>query len=271
MNVLTFDPSLYIRQVVLVGCGGTGSHLARSIARMVYSMKAAGQSVPEVRFIDPDVVETANVGRQLFTQAEIGLPKAEALGRRFNFCLGLSVGWFNEAFDPGKHMDRYRGTILLGAVDNYLARRSLAQADRVLWIDCGNHRNAGQVVIGTSNNRDDLLSQLGRLHDNTIRNLPNAALLYPELLQPEPESDTAPHVSCTELMHQQEQGVLVNGFVASIAAEYLRKLLHREPITTHQTTFSGDVLAMRSTPITVEGLQSVVNSTMKVQSQLDDF
>lgn len=256
MKVYTFDPHLYLREIVLVGCGGTGSQLARAVARMIYSMKAARQSVPRVCFIDPDVVELPNVGRQLFTHAEVGLHKAEALAWRFNYSLGLSIECHNEAFDPRKHIDRNSGTILLGAVDNHLARRALAQTRDALWIDCGNHRNGGQVVIGNTNDHEAILREL-RASEESVRYLPNAALLYPELLQPdEDESAAEPDLSCAELVLQGEQGILINSFIASIAAEYLRKLLQREPITTYQTIFAGDVLSMRSTPISVGNLQS---------------
>ena len=44
MKIYTFDPFLHPKELVLVGCGGTGSQLARAVARLVYSMKAAGQS-----------------------------------------------------------------------------------------------------------------------------------------------------------------------------------------------------------------------------------
>ena len=40
MTIYTFDPHLYCRQILLVGCGGTGSQLARAIARMIYQMKS---------------------------------------------------------------------------------------------------------------------------------------------------------------------------------------------------------------------------------------
>ena len=261
MKVYTFDPHLFLRQIVLVGCGGTGSQLARVVARMIYSMKAAQQSIPRVSFIDPDVVEVSNVGRQLFTQAEVGMSKAEALARRFNYSLGLSIEWHNVAFDPGQHIERYQGTILLGAVDNHQARHTLAQTKDALWIDCGNHRNGGQVVIGNSDNREKAMDHLKLIERNTgkvnLSTLPNAALLYPQLLQPETtQPGSAPDLSCAELALAGEQGVLINGFIASIAAEYLRKLLQREPISTYQTTFTGDVLSMRSTPITLTNLQA---------------
>ena len=260
MKIYTFDPFLHPKEIVLVGCGGTGSQLARAVARLVYSMKSAGQSTPKVSFIDPDVIEPANVGRQLFIHAEVGLHKAEALARRFNYSLGLAIEWHNEAFNPVRHMDRYSGTILLGAVDNHLARRALAQAERALWIDCGNHRNGGQVVIGNTDDREAVLNGLDAASDVT-RYLPNAALLYPELLQPDEDEPTA-DLSCAELAQQGEQGVLINGFIANIAAEYLRKLLQREPITTYQTIFSGDVLSMRSTPITASSFHFLPNCNL---------
>lgn len=263
MKVYTFDPHLFLRQVVLVGCGGTGSQLARAIARMIYSMKAARQSVPRVCFVDPDVVELPNVGRQLFTHAEAqaGLPKAEALARRFNYSLGLSIEWHNQAFDPRKHIERSSGTILLGAVDNHSARQALAQAREALWIDCGNHRNGGQVVIGNTGDHEAVLDNLKAVEGDgaktSLSTLPNAALLYPDLLQPEAaKPEVEPNLSCAELALQGEQGVLINGFIASIAAEYLRKLLQREPISTYQSVFTGDVLAMRSTPITLANLRA---------------
>ena len=252
MTIYTFDPHLYCQKILLVGCGGTGSQLARAIARMVYQMKHAGQSTPQVAFIDPDVVEHKNVGRQLFTYAEAdaGIHKAEALARRFNFSLGLNIAYYNEAFSVEKHIERGGNTIVLGAVDNHLARQELSRLKDSIEIDCGNHHNSGQVIIGNTASMDKVQEhfEYAQKHDcKTVSYLPYATTVYPSLLEPEPEPDTT--LSCAELTQQGEQSVLINGFIASIAAEYLRKLLHREPITTHCTTFTGDVLSMRSMPI----------------------
>ena len=87
--ILTFDPGRYVSEVILVGCGGTGAQLARAIARISRMMQDAGKTVPHLRFIDPDVIEQKNIGRQLFTDAVIGQNKAVALARRFNMALGL--------------------------------------------------------------------------------------------------------------------------------------------------------------------------------------
>ena len=54
MNV--FDPMIHISTITLVGCGGTGGQLARTIARIVYDMKQRRMHAPKIRLIDPDIV-----------------------------------------------------------------------------------------------------------------------------------------------------------------------------------------------------------------------
>jgi tRNA A37 threonylcarbamoyladenosine dehydratase len=58
---------------------------------MVYDMKAARLHTPQIILIDPDKVEQKNVGRQLYTEADVGQPKAHVLMRRFNMALGLDI------------------------------------------------------------------------------------------------------------------------------------------------------------------------------------
>ena len=55
--------------VTIVGCGGTGSAAAEYLAR-------AGVNL---RLIDRDIVEKSNLQRQLYTEEDIGRPKADAL------------------------------------------------------------------------------------------------------------------------------------------------------------------------------------------------
>src|SRR5258708_2641255 len=143
-----FNPDNNLSEIVLVGLGGTGSQWARSICRIVYDLRRRRQHIPAIRFVDPDKVEDKNVGRQMFTQADVGHYKAEILARRFNLAMGLNISWHNEPFDAEKHTRGY-GTLLCGAVDNHLARIELARA-RGVWIDSGNAVSSGQVVIGCS-------------------------------------------------------------------------------------------------------------------------
>ncbi|MCP4207126.1 MAG: hypothetical protein GY767_08805 [Shimia sp.] len=244
----TFDPHQHVRQIVIAGLGGTGSQLARSVARMVYDMRRRRQHTPELLFVDPDVVEARNVGRQLFTPADAGHPKAESLARRFNYALGLDIAWANQPLDSQRHVAR--GTVVLGAVDNHAARAEMARAEGVIWIDCGNHFASGQVAIGNTGDREQVMH---RMRSGRYFYLPHAGLLFPALLQPEPEGQGAPTrepaASCAQLVENGQQHLLVNDFMALAAAQYLYQLLHRQPITSFLTYVNSRDLSMCSLPI----------------------
>lgn len=240
-----FDPHLHLREVVIVGAGGTGAQIARSVARMIYDMRRAQLHPPALRLIDPDVVSEKNVGRQLFTAADVGQPKALVLMRRFNLALGLEVSAVVEPFDSARHLTGSDHSVLLiGAVDNEEARRSLAAAEGVLWLDCGNFTNAGQVILGNTGNREWVLRQM-EADTPVYRYLPHATLLFPQLLEPEPPTIALPH-SCGDLMAVGEQGLVVNDLIAAIASQYIWKLLYRQPIQSFASFMDGDSLAVRS-------------------------
>jgi PRTRC genetic system ThiF family protein len=232
-TVFTYDPPYYFKQIVVVGLGGTGSQVARCIARLLYHRQQKRQQVPQVLFVDPDVVEPQNVGRQMFTVADIGQPKAAVLARRFNMALGLSIAWCNEPVNSQKHLPS--GSLVCGCVDNHQARAEIARAQHIVWLDAGNGYDFGQIILGDSGDRDEVLEGLSEAQPGRCRHLPHAGLLFPALLRPEPEASPSPPLSCAELMLRDEQHLFVNDFVGNIAAQYLYRLLNRESITTFAT------------------------------------
>jgi PRTRC genetic system ThiF family protein len=248
----TFDPMDNFKAIVLGGIGGTGSQLARSIARILYDLKQRGKHVPSLHLVDPDIVESKNVGRQFFTPADVGLPKAQVVGQRLNLALGLNISWSVEPLDAKRHIPSH-GAIVCGAVDNHIARREIACSHAGCWIDAGNHRTSGQVIIG---NTGDLALVQRSIQSGHYSYLPHAGLLFPELLEPEPLISTPePTISCAELVEQGEQNLLINDAMALVAARYVSNLLNREPITTFMTYVDLDGLVMRSLPICPEELR----------------
>lgn len=232
-TVFTYDPPYQFNQVVVVGLGGTGSQVARCIARLLYHRQEKRQHIPQVLFVDPDVVEPHNVGRQMFLASEIGQPKAAVLARRFNMALGLSIAWCDQPVDSQKHLPH--GSLVCGCVDNHSARAEIARAQNIVWLDTGNGYDFGQVILGDSGDRFQVLDGLQHAQQGRCRHLPHAGLLFPELLQPEPEAPPSPPLSCGELVLRDEQHLYVNDFVGSISAQYIYRLLSREPITTFAT------------------------------------
>lgn len=257
MNV--FDPHLFVRRLTLVGVGGTGAQVARSVGRILYAMKRDRMQTPELVLIDPDRVEEKNVGRQLFAPSDVGQYKVEVVGRRLNLALGLDVRWIPDAVDAKRHFERYGANVVISCVDNHVARREMHQIDGVL-IGAGNHRDSGQVYIGNVGDAEQMRRHLDG-HDGRYAYLPKEGLLFPALLEPEPaeSSQPAPNASCADLVAMGEQHLLINDLIATIVSGYVYKLLHRQPITTFLTYASLDGLTVRSLPICRDELSTYLS------------
>ncbi len=224
-------------KLVLVGCGGTGSWLGGGIARVAWELKRMGRQV-EVQFWDFDRVEPQNVPRQLFTPCEIGLYKAEALALRYSAAWGINIAAYTHPFDASRlqvkgyyYSHSQPLTILLGAVDNANARRSIAatlenndrNAPSKWWLDCGNSKSSCQVLIGTHNQPEELREAF-TLSCNA---LPSPVLQHPELLEPLPEElpGTSGKLSCAELVAANAQSMTINKLASSLAEDMLIRLL----------------------------------------------
>jgi PRTRC genetic system ThiF family protein len=250
-----FDPNLYIKTVTIVGIGGTGAQVARTVGRIVYDMQRSRKHSPQIVLIDPDTIEEKNVGRQLFSPSMLGKNKAEAVGKMLNLALGLDVRWLPDAVDPVRHFERYGSNLVISCVDNHEARKTIHQINGVI-LGAGNHENSGQVCIGNCDDPEQMRCNLdGR--DGKYAYLPKEGLLFPELLQPETVTvpKPAPNVSCAELVMEGSQHLLINDWMASIVGSYIYKLLHRQPITSFLTFINADDFVVQSKPICREELE----------------
>lgn len=247
-----FDPHLYLRKIAIIGLGGTGSDVARIVARILYDMKRNHHHIPELVLIDPDRVEEKNTGRQMFSPSDIGQYKAEVVGKRLNYALGMETSWILDPVSAKDHFQGYNSQIVISCVDNYLARQEIHKIQGIL-IGGGNHRNSGQVTIGSCDD-PDLIKR--HLDEEKIRYLPKEGLLFPALLEPEPEAEVKPDTrSCAELLASGEQDLLINNWVAMVIGQYLYKLLHRQPIHSFLTYINADSIGIRSLPIKREELE----------------
>lgn len=251
-------------QIVLVGCGGTGGYIAQHLARLAAHRKAAGLPYVHLVFMDGDTVEDKNIGRQLFSAAEIGRNKAKTLAARFNAAFGLTIQavpymataqLLNSRWQSNRRGDI---NILIGAVDNPEARRLFAtQLGHVapsgwrLWMDCGNHEHAGQVSLGNVARSEQMLGSI-KLGGSLCAALPGPHLQDPDLLS-DPEQPLV-RADCAAAMEDGRQSLMINSLVAGIASEYVRQLLFDGRVTSFRTVVDAQSLSMRSTPITPETL-----------------
>lgn len=136
-------------RVVVVGAGGTGGRLIPALMQVV----RRGDSVA---IVDGDHVEDRNLARQNFRARDIGVNKAEVMAARYRrdgiHTEAYAAMLTNENVGPilrGGHGEAHR--IILGCVDNWRARRVMDAAVNSsmgnLWIDGGNERRGGQVLL----------------------------------------------------------------------------------------------------------------------------
>jgi len=263
MKVFAYEGAWQIDHIVIVGTGGTGSALARLVARMLWHRSQLGQSVPTLILVDPDVVELKNVIRQGFAPSDVGAFKSQAIALRYSLAYGLPIQYVTEAFDHAKHLPS--GSILVDCTDNHLARREIVkgiESVKCTTVSCGNSTTFGQTILGSEGDRAKLETMIAnmesdeppiRLRDGLFHScyhLPHFGLIYPELLEPEPTPLHAPDLSCADLVAAgNEQHPMVNEQVALIAAGYVFKLLHRIPLTCFMTTLDLHNFTVTSLPI----------------------
>ena len=231
------------------GVGGNGAQMAACLARLDIAMRALGHphGLHVVAF-DADRVSEANVGRQIYSAADIGQYKSIVSVHRLNLFYGLDWSAVPQRYEVAQEARPYgRGAdILISCVDSRAARRQLHRIafDRFsgfrYWLDLGNTESTAQVVLGQPANRQT--DSLG------AERLPCVTELFPELLDADVPDDDRP--SCSVRMSLASQGLFVNDVAVRYAAQLLYELFSRGRIAAHGVVVNLD--SKRSGPIEVD-------------------
>ena len=140
-------------RVVVVGAGGTGGRLIPPLMQVL-------RRGDTVAIVDGDHVEDRNLARQNFRSRDIGVNKAEVMAARYRR-EGIAVEAYASMLTETNASHILAGTdrnvggrIVLGCVDNWRARRLMdtltRSAGNRLWIDGGNERRGGQVLLSAT-------------------------------------------------------------------------------------------------------------------------
>jgi len=238
--------------ITVVGCGGTGGFVAEGLCRLLI------QRLGRILLVDHDVVEEHNLLRQNFYSEDLGQFKAKALAlrlaSRFRRPVRYSVLPWAEGSQAGVY-DRSSG-IIVGCVDNHIARRALAAgfehyhgggSRHIWWLDAGNSQESGQLILGNSTSRNLEMSFLQG--PDIARALPLPSVQQPALLEPawEPEPVAA---DCAQAIEAGNQSPTINQVMASLALEYVRQLLAGTltSMATYVDTRAGTMSAVPATP-----------------------
>lgn len=199
----------------VIGAGGTGSKLLTALMEIDHSLIELGHPGLFVRLWDDDIITTANLGRQRFSKSEIGLYKSVALINRVNRCEGTNWKAETQKFEKnslGKLPEFVQATIYITCVDNVRARFGVAEILKELsnrrnhrdqpkyWVDFGNGKHTGQVILSTVGD----IKQPNSEKYETVANLAFISEEYGDLLKQSEQTDNTPSCSLAEALEHQD-------------------------------------------------------------------
>lgn len=224
--------------VNVIGCGGTGSQVMQYLGRMQHALVALGHPGLDCRVWDPDTVTEANLGRQLYTENDIGNWKSWIQTERINRFFG--VNWsanflpWNEEHNSNLHP----ANITITCVDNFKARlfvnqylkdhedKDTHQQRPFYWIDCGNSNTFGQVIIGS----------IGKDTRKGSKRMKTVIELYGDSIAKGQLEDVQDQPSCSLAEALIHQDLMICPTIATYAMQILWKLF-RTPRTNVQGLF----------------------------------
>ncbi len=227
----------------LAGCGGTGTLLLGDLARVYKALRSLGHPGFGVTAFDPDHVSPANLGRQLFSESDIGRNKAVVTITRLNQFYGL--GWKAEpVYFSSRYALNSRAEFLMTAVDTAKVRIEISRFKEkyLYWLDCGNTKDTGQVVLGTGREIKQPRTK------GAMKYLPSVTDLYD--LAAVNDDDQGPSCSLADALEKQD--IMINRDIASLALKIFWKMIRHGGIHCHGGFVDLD--ALRSTPLNIDPL-----------------
>ena len=210
--------------ISLVGVGGTGSQTLTSLARINHALLTLGHPGLHVRAYDNDEVTEANIGRQLFSESDIGLNKANVLVTRINRFLGIDWECVQDLYGTGQEEPE---NIIISCVDSVKSRTLIGNSiegrsgidyrRRLYWLDFGNGTNFGQVVLGTLG----IIEQPQSKKYEVVSGLKTVTEFF-DLTQVD-EKDSGPSCSLAEALRKQD--LFINSTLSQLGCALLWKLI----------------------------------------------
>ena len=246
--------------VNLIGAGGNGSEMLRELAKMNYSMTALGHPGIHVTLYDDDKVSPFNRGRQEFAETEIGLYKSVVLINRANRFYGTNWKAVNSQFRSDNYKrftNRGMANIFISCTDSASSRFDIAEALKQIriaskwernkalyWMDLGNSRFTGQVILSTLCEIEQPSSEKYR----PIAMLPIITEEFEELLKAQDDTNEP---SCSTAEALEKQDLYINPVVVNFACTLLWQFL-RNGLTENRGVFVN-LETFQTQPIKITG------------------
>jgi len=251
-------------RVALIGCGGTGSQFLSGLARIHYAMCEVGHPYGlEVTAYDPDTVSASNIGRQLFSPADIGINKAVLLIHRLNTFYGLDWEAVPAKFNGQGQYGHVSPDIIVTSTDTRRSRREIAkylkQSGVKYWLDMGNREKDGQVILG-----EPFHPYYEKKKDRPMR-LPTVTELYPGILDESIPEDDTPSCSLAEALERQD--LFINQGVATFGLQLFWSLFRQGGLNFHGYFINLASGRVTNLPVDQEVWKRFVPKRMRLRSK----
>lgn len=223
--------------------------------------------------VDHDRVEPHNLRRQNFFEDDVGKFKSQALAERLSRQYGRPVAYSIYPFDPDLAEEAFGGGglyqraaqgLIIGCVDNAAARKDIARGMQFgsWWLDAGNNRDSGQVLIGDVKDVEQLEGAFSK-DVMEVAHLPMPSMQAPSILIPPAWQETR-QMDCAEAVEADEQSPLVNQAMAMLVLQFVHRLLQGSLtwMSAYIDLDAGTMHAVPADPVTVARMLSVKVDTL---------
>ncbi len=238
--------------VILIGGGGTGSQVLTCLARLDVTLRALGHPGLFVKLYDPDTVSETNIGRQLFSESEIGINKAQCLISRVNnffgndwvakpCCYPLQIGETGSGDMANLFItctDNPKSRLNLWKLLKQVRKIPLYDRERPLyWMDFGNGQTFGQVLLGT------ISRKIEQPHSEKYEPVSRLLVIteYTNYARVKVE-DSGPSCSLAEALEKQD--LFINSILAQAGSNILWKMFRNGMIEHRGAYLNLDTMKM---------------------------
>ena len=227
-----FMEPLHPITITVVGVGGNGTQVLNDLAKIHISLIELGHPGLDVTAIDDDKVDWPNIGRQKFSQVDLGNYKASVVVTRLNRFYSLSWNFVPEKFNT----EKYKGSnMIISCVDNVKTRLEINKSynssrsggvdfnKKFYWLDFGNGKDYGQFVLGS------VPIEQPKSNNKTVTYLETILELFPDMEKNEDIS--SPSCSTREALLKQD--LFINSVLVSTGMNLVWDLLTKYVITHH--------------------------------------
>jgi len=222
-------------QVILIGCGGTGTHMLQELSALSLNLVEMEHLGFEIHVFDDDIVEQHNIGRQKFYQNDLGAFKSTVLASRINRSYGDSITSYNRRFMESdmKMVDKYhRATIIITCVDNVKTRKNFHswinefKPKNLFWFDTGNDKDSGQVILS--------------IRENNKKITPSCVDLFPDMVE------DIEQPSCSTRDALKKQSFTINKFIVNFTIQILSNIFIDYQIPHTQLYFNANPFRIKT-------------------------